>query len=402
MNPRVMKEAAALASDGYEVQVLGASFSKDDLITSRELASERAFAFVPVASVGNDNLKARSQWLFYRARRKYRRWLQRRLKQEPSWDLGPLLPELLSSARLAKADYYIVHLEQAMFVGGILIRNGFKVGVDMEDWYSEDLLPEVRLRRPVGYLRSLEQELLLKCAHATCPSEAMSTAMMKEFGCSPPAVIYNAFPWSDRKKLDGEIKNRKNGKIPSIHWYSQTLGHGRGLEDLFAALPYLSCDAEIHLRGEPAGGFDEWLAKKVPSEWRSRVFVHGLVSNAELLSRIAEHDIGLAPEMRYSRSRDLTVTNKVLHYLLGGLAVVASDTAGQREVAEKAQGAVQIYPSGNGPALAAELNLLFSLPEKLQAAKDAALHAAQTVFSWEHQAPRLIQSVDKALASAGG
>jgi len=46
-----------------------------------------------------------------------------------------------------------------------------------------------------------------------------------------------------------------------------------------------------------------------------------------LLSRIAEHDIGFAGEMKHCRSRDLTVTNKILQYLLAGIAVVAGNMA---------------------------------------------------------------------------
>ena len=64
-----------------------------------------------------------------------------------------------------------------------------------------------------------------------------------------------------------------------------------------------------------------------------------------MLSRIAEHDIGFAGEQNYCRSRDLTVTNKILHYLLGGLAVIASDTAGQRQIAAQAGEAVRVYPA---------------------------------------------------------
>ena len=115
-------------------------------------------------------------------------------------------------------------------------------------------------------------------------------------------------------------------QLRSIHWYSQTIGPGRGLEDLLAALPHLEHVAEVHLRGQPVVDFNAWLSVRVPQAWRHRVFVHSLVPNEQLLSRIAEHDIGFAGEMKYCKSRDLTITNKILHYLLAGLAVVASDT----------------------------------------------------------------------------
>src|SRR5262249_26701195 len=150
----------------------------------------------------------------------------------------------------------------------------------------------------------------------------MSSAFAAAYGCGPPVVIYNAFPWSERQSLDNGTKDRQNPAIPSIHWYSTTLGPGRGLEELIAAIPLLKRDVEVHLRGNPVPGFPESLRSRVADRWRDRLFFHSVVPNGELLSRIAEHDIGFAGEQRYCRSRDLTVTNKILHYLLGGLAVV--------------------------------------------------------------------------------
>jgi glycosyltransferase involved in cell wall biosynthesis len=197
------------------------------------------------------------------------------------------------------------------------------------------------------------------------------------------------------------FKDRQDRTLPSLHWYSQTIGTDRGLGDLFAALPFMKQKFEIHLRGESSAGFEAWLAANVPEPWRKRVFIHPSVSNEELLSRIAEHDIGFAGEQKnVSRNRDLTVTNKILHYLLGGLAVVASDTAGQREIAEQANGAVRIYRSDDAASLANELNVLLTSPETLCAAKAVALTVAENNFCWERQVPALLNSVKSALVSA--
>ena len=186
-----------------------------------------------------------------------------------------------------------------------------------------------------------------------------------EFGCRQPTVVYNAFPWSDRDSIDGLSKDRGDRRLPSIHWFSQTLGPGRGLEDLVAALPLLKSETEVHLRGRPALGFENWLIQRIPEGWRARIKVHQSVSNSELLSRIAEHDIGFAGETSSIRSRNLTVTNKILLYLLGGLAVVASETAGQREVALQAPGSVLLYPSGDASALASCLDELLGVGNAL-------------------------------------
>jgi glycosyltransferase involved in cell wall biosynthesis len=284
-----------------------------------------------------------------------------------------------------------------MWAAGQLLARGRRVGVDMEDWFSEDLLPEVRRDRPLRLLRELEQTLLAGGAYRTCTSKAMSEVLATAYHCERPAVIYNAFPWSERSKLDGDIKDRHDRSLPSIHWFSQTIGRGRGLEDLLAALPHLKTRVEVHLRGEATTVTHAWISGSVPSDFRPRIFIHSLVHNDELLSRIAEHDIGFAGEPKQPASRDLTVTNKVLQYLLAGIAVVASDTAGQREVAQQASGAVYLYRAGDARHLARQLDFLLSSVTELKKAKSAAVAAANETFCWEKQAPLLLSAVEAAL-----
>jgi glycosyltransferase involved in cell wall biosynthesis len=220
------------------------------------------------------------------------------------------------------------------------------------------------------------------------------------YGGNAPVVIYNAFARAERPTRAGEQQDRRDPALPSISWYSQTLGPGRGIEDLIAALPLLNGKAELHLRGRATPGMEAWIRSRLPEAWQQHVFVHPLAANDELASRIGEHDVGFAGEVPYCRSRDLTVTNKILHYLLGGLAVVASATAGQREVVAQAPGAVTLYEPSNARSLAAALDALLQSPEKLGRAKQAALQAAQQTFFWEKQEPVLLDAMTAALANA--
>jgi glycosyltransferase involved in cell wall biosynthesis len=396
-NPRVLKEASTLAAAGFEVVVVGGGHEKLRLGTDLSLAKRHGFSFQPVDLDDTGKTRRRASIFIRRLKNRLARTAHRFTGWESPLQLGNNIGILFRAAKAIEADYYIVHLEPALWVGASLLQAGFRVGIDIEDWYSEDLLPEARKGRPVKLLRLLEAKLLREGAHSTCTSRAMSDALAKEYNCRPPAVIYNAFPWADRQQLDGKLKDRKDPGIPSIHWYSQTLGYGRGLEDLLAALPYLKHPVEIHLRGNPVQGFNEWLQTHVPTPWRERIFVHGLVSNDDLLSRIAEHDIGFAGEMKYCRNKDLTASNKILHYLLAGLAVVASDTVGQREISQQAGEAVRLYPSGNPPALAAQINALLASSDELLSAKSTALAAAERTFCWERQAPVLLASIENAL-----
>lgn len=398
-NPRALKEAITLRRAGHHVIVLGSEAVPSRLAVDEALARRHDFTFLAVAALGNPGFLNWVRSVRWRCRNKLGRALYELVAIENRFQLGYFVPELLRQAMAISADYYIVHLEQALWVGWRLLKAGFRVGIDMEDWYSEDLLPQARSHRPLNLLRSLEAQLLRGAAHAVCPSEAMSAALAAEYKCRPPAVIYNSFEWAERRWLDGLLKDRKNRRMPSVHWCSQTLGPGRGLEDLFAALPYINHETEIHLRGNPVNGFESWLVSCVPDTWRKRIFVHSLVPSNELLSRIAEHDIGFAGEQKYCRNKDLTISNKILQYLLGGLAVVASDTAGQREVARQAPGGVLLYPCGDAIALAERLNELLGSAERLAGVKATAMRAAKETFCWEKCAPQLVQSVERALCS---
>ena len=393
-NPRVIKEGITLANAGYTVTVIGAWF--DGGLKARDLDLQKSlpFSFKPAIDSTENTLRQ----LRLRASVKVGAIAHRLARFESRSQLGYAYRGLRAASR-QPANLYIAHSEAAMAVAADLLDDGRPVGIDVEDWFSEDLPPDARKLRPIRLLRKLEHKLLTLGRYAGCPSRAMSKALANEFGCPEPTVVYNAFPWSDRESMDGLLKDRRDHLLPSIHWFSQTLGPGRGLEDLIAALPLLKHEAEIHLRGKPVSGFENWLTHRVPEAWRGRIMVHGLVSNADLLSRIAEHDIGFAGETPLIRSRDLTVTNKILYYLLAGLAVVASETAGQREVAVQAPGGVFLYPSGDAPALAARLDALLGSADALRQARSAALAAAEGKFCWERQQKALLESINRALGS---
>lgn len=389
-NPRVLKEAQTLADAGYNVEVFGGWFDPTLRARDQELLPQLNFKYRPVVDLVSDSGPGR---FTARLKRRLGEMGQRR-GLENTWQLGYCGTVLRDVARRSEADLLIAHSEQAM--AAVTSASDSRLGVDMEDWFSEDGGSAAGTPRPIGLLRLLEERLLKNGRHSSCTSHAMSDKLVAEFGCRPPTVIYNTFCWSERNSLDNQIKDRRDFQMPSIHWFSQTLGRGRGLEDLFQALALLKQKVEVHLRGNPVSGFDEWLDQLVPHEWRSQVFVHELVRNHELLSRIAEHDIGFSGDIPNCPSRQVTISNKVFQYLLAGIPVVASNTAGHREVAEQASEAVTIYEPGDPESLARALDQLLSNSFRLAAAKSAALKAASEEFCWERQAPVLVNSVDQA------
>jgi len=388
--PRPQKEAETLALAGHDVTVQGAWFDPALIQRDKELLLNKPYHFQPYL-----NFQPSHRLLNWQVRSQSR--IARECFQRFFWFSPDLLGygarATLNAARRFRADLTIVHFEAGLWVGHQLLQEGLRVGVDFEDWFSEDLLPEALTHRPISHLKTLEARLIKNCQYCLTTSHAMAEAMAIAYSAPKPTVIYNAFPWAERTHLDHQIKDRHNLDIPSLHWFSQTIGPGRGLETLFQALPDLMMPVEIHLRGNYPDSSRQWLEPIIPLEWRDRIFIHPLVSNTELPSRIAEHDIGLALESSEIPSRNLTITNKLFQYLQAGLAVIATDTTGQREIFEKCPSIGQLIPSGNPEALAQALNSLLSDSEKLATAKAAALIAAQTNLSWENQSQQLVNLV---------
>lgn len=399
-NPRVYKEAEALSGAGFDVEVFGLSAKMSDAIGAERYTNNRAWKFTGLP---------REQKTLQKIAARFRSYLGKGIHRitglENSWQLGLIAKILWQEARKQKADLYIGHLEAGMWAAEILRKEGRAVGVDMEDWFSEDLLPEARKNRPIQLLKTLERNLLCHGAYSSCPSEAMADALVKEYGCRRPTVIRNVFPLKDRKGLDGKWKDRpgmakwmerndptaeRPQEAPiSIHWFSQTIGPGRGLETLFQALQGMEGNWELHLRGN-LKGYEDWLEEVCPKGVRQRLTVHGLVENEELLSRIAEHDIGYAGELKEPPSRDLTITNKVFQYLQSGLAVVASDTAGQKEVACEAKGAVQLFPAGSRDKLNKEISRMTRDAERRETSRRRAWNLGGGLC-WETESQRLIK-----------
>lgn len=397
-NPRVMKEADALAAAGHKVEVLGSGSNPDYRARDAKLAAGKNWRFTGL--MAGQAVCAR---FTQRAKRLISNQAHRLFGWENRWQLGPMAEALLKEGGKRSADLYIAHSEAGMWAAEKLRTEGRAVGVDMEDWFSEDLLPEARRHRPIQLLKTLERNLLCHGVYSSCTSEAMADALVKEYGCRRPMVIRNVFPLKDREGLDGKWKDRpgmakwmerndpsaerpKEAPV-SIHWFSQTIGPGRGLEILFQALDGMEGNWELHLRGN-LEGYEGWLKKVCPAGVRQRLTVHGLVENEGLLSRIAEHDIGYAGELKAPANRDLTITNKLFQYLQAGLAVLASDTAGQREVAGKAQDAVRLFQAGQISELKRQLEKLFQ-DSLLRGRTRKAAWSATDKLSWEQEMKKI-------------
>ncbi|MEO6873549.1 MAG: glycosyltransferase [Opitutaceae bacterium] len=392
-NPRVVKEATSLGEAGYDVTVMSVSvqerFERLDLELMRGLPFQRA-----VIDYRATTSHSRLASFVQRSATWGARLLCSTLKIESAQSLGPAAA-LLHFARSHPADLTIAHTEIPIWAAQFLIRDGRRVAVDVEDWYSEDLLFADRRSRPLRLLRRAERFVLTHASYASATSDAMAAALAESYGCPRPIVLRNTFPLQERARTD-----RPAGKEPpAFIWFSQTVGPGRGLELFLSAWAQTRVRSHVHLLGDARPSYRQHLLARLPEARRGDVHFIPLVTPEELPAKLAEFDLGLALEPHWPRNRDLTITNKITQYLNAGLAVIAADTAGQNEIMHAAPDCGLLVQAHESTLLAARLDELLADRHRLRACQLAARTAAVTQFNWSQTEPRLLDAVARALAS---
>lgn len=388
--PRPQKEAAALRAAGARVFVRGSwwnqTLAEEDLALARELDVD----FAPVV-----DLRARS--FILRLRQRLARECFTRLGWVTPRAFGLGGPEFHSEARQINADLTIVHSEAGLWVGKQLLDEGRRVGVDFEDWFSQDLPLADRKGRPVAALQALERQLLQQAHCCLTTSQALAEALAKDAGTGRlPVVVPNCFPAALRDKAQCGPRDAKPDGMVSFHWFSQTIGPGRGLETLAQALPRLKGEWQLTLRGA-LRGYQDWFDRTFPESVRARIQLLDPVPNEELLARTMSHDVGLALEEAYCPSRDLTATNKIFEYLRAGLAVIATRTSGQVEVMRACPGAGELIASEDVSELAGAMQRMLDDPAHLSNCRRSSYEAGGTVWCWEAHATTLVNAIGDAL-----
>ena len=390
-NPRVVKEATTLGAAGYDVTVMSISVQEHFERLDRELLRGLPFRRI-VLDYTARTFTGRASAFLQRSATWIARRLCRHLGIESAQTLGPA-SALLRRARAFPADLTIVHTEIPIWAAGRLIADGRRVAVDVEDWYSEDLLHADRRARPIRLLRRAEALALGQARYASATSQSMALALAKAYAGPPPQVIRNSFPLQARSRIDVPLSDRP----PRLIWFSQTIGPGRGLELFFAAWTRTIHASEVFLLGDDRPGYRQKLLARLPPERQVAVHFLPLVSPHELPGRLAEFDVGLALEPHWPLNRDITITNKILQYMNAGLAIVATDTAGQQEVMRAAPDSGVLVIAHETAEFATRLDDLLGDRTRLRAAQQAARAAAEREFCWEQETPRLLAAVAAAL-----
>ena len=392
--PRPQKEAMALRAAGACVLIRGTWWNPVLAEEDMALASEMGVDFATLVDLRGHGRGV----LTLRLRQRLARECFTRLGWATPRTFGLGAPEYLREARHINADLTMVHSEVGLWVGTQLLREGRRVGVDFEDWFSQDLPLADRKGRPVAALQALERQLLRDAHCCLTTSQALAEALARDAGTSRvPTVVPNCFPAAMRVNAMSGARDAKPKGVVSFHWFSQTIGPGRGLETLALALPLLKGEWQATLRGA-LRGYKGWFDRTFPAAVRTRIHLLDPVPNKELLARTMSHDVGLALEVPYCPNKELTASNKIFEYLRAGLAVIATRTHGQEEVMRACPRAGDLIPPEDPAALAAAMQSMLDNADYLANCRRFSNEAGGAVWSWEVHEAKLVSAIGDALA----
>jgi glycosyltransferase involved in cell wall biosynthesis len=390
-NPRVLKEADTLHAAGYVVSVVTVNNHSRQRAFDEQLMSSRHWRLVTV-NFRKDASEERLRWaylsikqrLFISLSRITHRFGIAERSAEKSFD------GLVRMAKREKADLYIAHHPEALGAGARAAKaKKAKLGFDAEDFHTgmnEGPAPADSI------VEFLERKYLPQCNYLTAASEGIGKAYAGKYGIEKPTTILNVFP------REGVIPKKPNDSV-KFYWYSQVIGPNRGLELLIEAAGRIKAPFELHLRGslqneEYRRRFNQLAGAAGIGE---KIFYHEPILPEDIISDGSNFDLGLALESAVSVNRNMCVTNKVFSYLMSGLALIITDTYGQKDIFNYFPEVGRMCRMDDPEDLAAAMQFYIDHPEELLEAKKAARKAAETRFNWDIESKKLLDNIKACL-----
>ena len=391
-NPRLVKEANALAEAGFDVQVIGAHWAEwADAFDARLLAPR------PWRCHLIDWRRDTAPATFWKTR------VRDRLAQAAAPSLGSdrilaaalsrVTPELTRAAVASQADLYIAHNLGALPAAAeAAVHHQVRLGFDAEDFHSGGFSEAETSACELA--RRAERRWLPQCHYVTAASPLIADRYAATWGGGQPVCLLNVFPLAARPASprpsppDGPLR---------LYWFSQTIGANRGLEDIVRAIARFDRGAiELYLRGTWQPGFREAIQRLSHDLGVSSRQIVSLPPGDpdEMVRLSAEFDAGLALETAVTVNNDIALSNKIFTYLLAGIAVVATRTNGQRDVIDRLGRAAIGYDAGDVDALTLALRTWMTDRSRLADARRHAWALGSETFNWDYEKSRFLEVVD--------
>ena len=393
-NPRLVKEADALSDAGFAVKVVAGDVTPDARPLDATILTRASWQ---VAKVGEGTRPL---------------YLARRLRQElaikargiigvrgAQWAHSPITGSLARAAAAQPADLYIAHCLAALpAAASAARRHGAKFGFDAEDDHVGELEDTPENQPEIETSKRIETHYLPQCRHLTAASPGIARAYRDRYGVKMTPIL-NVFPLSHAPTLAPSDRPTKSSGALSAYWFSQTIGHGRGLEPFIKAMGKLRGSVTLTIRGSDFLGYSARL-KALAMDVGVADAIHFLPSAPpdQMAQLAAEHDVGLSLELGTPPSRAVCLTNKLFIYLLAGIPLLLSRTLAQCKFAAELGSAARVVDLSDSDAIVAAINGWRMDPDALIAAKRDAWQLGQQRFNWDAEKESFLRMVKETLA----
>ena len=297
--------------------------------------------------------------------------------------------EMLSEAKKLKADWYIGHNLGALAISvNAAKHNNAKAGFDFEDYHRGEFQPSDKFN--IDRISYLENKYLYSLNYYSTSSDLISTVTKHNHPSFKGKVItlLNCFPLSQQPKYSAKEINDTELKL---FWFSQTIGKGRGIEELVEALIMLNNpNITVTFAGRCNKDMDDYINSKKEGT-NIQVFFAGIIQPEELPFCASNFDIGLALETGFSYNNDIALSNKLFTYLMAGIAIISSETSMQSAFNK-------IYPVGetfsinNIPQIAKKIESYLDY-HKLNKQREYNYLLARNELNWENESKKLLEII---------
>jgi glycosyltransferase involved in cell wall biosynthesis len=210
--------------------------------------------------------------------------------------------------------------------------------------------------------------------------------------------ILNVFPLSEAPPSPSRQEGDRIESEPSLYWFSQTIGPGRGIEVIIQAMGQMHTPVRLHLRGFLAASYAETLQQLAKEEGvGDRIHFLPSAPPAQMAQLAACHDIGLSLELTQPLNRAICLTNKIFIYLLAGIPILMNRTPAQQEFAGQLEEAAVLIDIHNPEEIAGTLETWLSHPTKLASARAAAWKLGRERYNWDVEQTQFLSILEKSL-----
>jgi glycosyltransferase involved in cell wall biosynthesis len=394
-NPRLVKEASALRNAGYAVRIVAADIIPSLAPFDAEIISRLGCEFTKV-DYRKPAWKRAVRAFRQRVARKY---IERTERMSPRLAVlahHPLTPALTDAALRGRANLYIAHNLAALPAAGTAAsHHRVPFGFDAEDYHCGELEDTDANHLELRIRRAIESHWLPQCKHLTSASPGISEAYATDYGVEMLPIL-NVFPLSEAP-TEPMRSSSMRGELPSLYWFSQTIGGNRGLEQIVAGLALMRTRVDLFLRGNPSPGYIGQLlaiAQRVGGDHLAkRIKILPVASPAEMVKLSAEYDLGLAVEPGCNKNNQLALSNKAFTYLLGGVPVLLSRTSAQTQLAAELGSAALLVDLSKPQQIADVLDAYFSDRPRHEASRAEAWRLARARFIWDIERRKFVANV---------